>query len=154
MPSVMEFDHVMEEHKQRKLADVAEADRQRILAERGRDEATQQLVALQGELVTTQRELETFKHDLAQRKQDWDDSVKRIQQVLEDREAVLVVQEAESVARLKGVEDSEGRCRHQWTILLEVVDTLKTSLSKYAGLSHDAQTAFLAALPSGTDVSA
>ena len=36
MPSVMEFDHVMEEHKQRKLADVAEADRQRILAERGR----------------------------------------------------------------------------------------------------------------------
>ena len=80
--------------------------------------------------------------------------MKRIQQVLEDREAVLVVQEAESVARLKGVEDSEGRCRHQWTILLEVVDTLKTSLSKYAGLSHDAQTAFLAALPSGTDVSA
>ena len=153
-PTVMEFDHIMEEHKQRKLADVAEAERMLGMAERGRESATQELATLQGELAAVKGELATFKEELGQRKADWEASIGRIQQAFDAREATIVSTEAALGVRDVALKASEDRNRHQWTLLHEAVEQVKVILEKHLAGQTEALTALTTALPAGVDTTA
>lgn len=149
--SVQDMDYVLEEHRSRKLADVAEAERMRGVAERGREEATRQLATLQGELASVRNELATFKEELAQRKADWEASVVRIRGTLEARERGVVTQETALTVRETALKTSEDRCRHQWTLLHEAVEQIKAAFATHLSQQGKAFDAILKTLPSGVD---
>lgn len=131
-PSVMEFDYLMKEHKQRTLDDLAQAEEARKSADEQRSVSETRLSKVQQELASVTAQLEEFQATYAQRKKDWDDSVVRIQKVLEEREAKVKAGETSLAQRALQSGQREDAIRHQWTVIREIVDRIKASLNDSA----------------------